>query len=185
MIVGLTGKFAAGKGTVAEVLQRSGFRYHSLSDVIREHLKAQDIAESREALTEAGNALRRQHGPAALAVIINERLRDGADHIVDSIRNPAEVEVLRGVPGFFMIGVDADPKVRFARLVARNRQGDPTSYAQFAALEERETSSTDPSTQQLRATWALVDEVIMNDGSFDDLEAAVREVVARRSCAAS
>ena len=120
-----------------------------------------------------------------MAVIINERLRDGADHIVDSIRNPAEVEVLRGVPGFFMIGVDADPKVRFARLVARNRQGDPTSYAQFAALEERETSSTDPSTQQLRATWALVDEVIMNDGSFDDLEAAVREVVARRSCAAS
>lgn len=184
MIVGLTGKFAAGKGTVAEVLKRGGSRYHSLSDVIREHLKAQGVPESREALTEAGNALRRLHGPAALAVIISERLRDGGDHIVDSIRNPAEVEVLRGVPGFFMIGVDADPRVRFERLVARNRQGDPTSFEQFAALEERETTSTDPSTQQLRATWDLVDEVIMNDGTLAELEAAVRAVVDARAAGA-
>lgn len=95
MIVGLTGKFAAGKGTVADHLVRLGYRYHSLSDVIREDLKARGVAESREALTEAGNRLRREDGPAALAVHILERLKDGGRHIVDSIRNPAEVEVLK------------------------------------------------------------------------------------------
>ncbi len=179
MIVGLTGKFAAGKGTVADYLKGLGYRYHSLSDVIREDLKARGVPESREALTEAGNRLRREDGPAALAVHILGRLEDGGRHIVDSIRNPAEVEVLKRLPSFYMIGVDADPRIRFERLIARNRQGDPTTFEQFAALEDRETTSTDPSTQQLRATWALVDEVVLNDGSIADLEQAVAAVLAR------
>jgi len=185
MIIGLTGKFAAGKGTVAEYLGRLGYRYHSLSDVIREELKQRGIPESREALTEAGNSLRRADGPAALAMRILGRLQDGQPHIVDSIRNPAEVEVLRTIPGFFMVGVDADPRVRFARLVARDRQGDPTTFEQFAALEERETTSTDPSTQQLRATWALVDEVVANDATIDELERAVRAILERHGGAAA
>jgi len=182
MIVGLTGKFAAGKGTVAEVLGRQGFRYHSLSDVIRDELKARGIPESRENLTDTGNALRRAEGPAALALGIARKIAadPGRDHIVDSIRNPAEVEVLRTIPGFFMIGVDADPRVRFERLRARDRQGDPTTFEQFAALEEREVHSSDPSTQQLLATWSLVDEALANDGTLDELERAVEAVVARR-----
>jgi len=183
MIIGLTGKFAAGKGTVADYLGRLGFSYHSLSDVIREELKVRGISESREHLTEAGNDLRRVEGPAALALRIMARLRDGGSHIVDSIRNPAEVEVLRTVPGFFMLGVDADARVRFQRLLARGRQGDPTSFEQFAALEERETSSTDPTHQQLRATWALVDEIVMNDGAVAQLESAVSAMLARRASA--
>ena len=39
MIIGLTGKNAAGKGEVARFLQDKGFYYHSLSDVLREELK--------------------------------------------------------------------------------------------------------------------------------------------------
>ena len=85
MIIGLTGKFAAGKGTVAEVLTARGFRYHSLSDVLREELAARGIAESREALTAVGNELRRDGGPDVLARRIQARLQDGGDHIVDSI----------------------------------------------------------------------------------------------------
>ncbi|MFO0748737.1 MAG: AAA family ATPase [Myxococcota bacterium] len=180
MIVGLTGKFAAGKGTVAELLKTQGFAYHSLSDVIREELKARGLAESREHLIETGNALRREGGPAALAMRILPRLGDGRPHIVDSIRNPAEVEVLRQAPGFFLLGVDADQRVRFQRLVARDRQGDPTTFEQFAALEERETSSTDPTTQQLRATWELADVLVSNDTTVPDLEAAVMAIIISR-----
>lgn len=180
MIIGLTGKFAAGKGTVAGYLERRGFAYHSLSDVLREELARRGTPESREALTELGNALRREDGPSALALRIAARLKDGGRHIVDSIRNPAEVEALRQVPGFFMIGVDADPRVRFERLVQRARAGDPTTFEQFVALEERETSSTDPTNQRLSATWAMVDETVMNDGSVAELEARVAAIIERR-----
>jgi len=180
MIVGLTGKFAAGKGTVAELLVDEGFTYHSLSDVLREELADRQIPESREALTAIGNELRREHGPAALAHRILGRLRDGGDHIVDSIRNPAEVEVLRQVEGFFLLGVDADRRVRFERLRARDRQGDPTTYEDFVALEDRETHSDDPTNQRLAPTFALADEVVANDGAVEDLHQAVATVIARR-----
>lgn len=182
MIVGLTGKFAAGKGTVAEVLKEKGFRYHSLSDVIREELAARGLAESRENLMATGNALRRADGPAALAMRIVDRLKDG-DHIVDSIRNPAEVEVLRAVPGFFLLGVDADQRLRFERLTTRNRIGDPTTFEQFAELEAKETHSTDPTTQQLHATWSLADVIVQNDAGLDDLRKAVDGVIADRGYA--
>lgn len=180
LIVGLTGKFAAGKGTVADLLVARGFAYHSLSDVIREELKRRGVPESRENLTEAGNSLRREHGPAALAIMIRERLLDGGRHIVDSIRNPAEVEILKALPGFFLVGVDAAREVRFERLRARDRQGDPTTWEQFCALEDRETHSTDPTTQQLSATWRAVDETLMNDGTVGDLEVALGALLAAR-----
>lgn len=183
VIVGLTGKFAAGKGTVADLLVARGFAYHSLSDVIREELKRRGVPESREHLTEAGNALRKAHGPAALAIMIQDRLLDGGRHIVDSIRNPAEVEVLKGVPGFFLVGVDAQREVRFQRLRARDRVGDPTTWEQFCALEDRETHSTDPSNQQLSATWRAVDVTLMNDGSRDDLERDLLALLAARGVA--
>ena len=63
---------AAGKGTLAEVLEEKGFVYHSLSDAIRAELKFRGIPESRASLTEVGNDLREIHGPGGLAVRILE-----------------------------------------------------------------------------------------------------------------
>ncbi len=179
MIIGLTGKYAAGKGTVAEVLGALGFAYHSLSDVIREELARRGIPESRGALLETGNALREAEGPAALAKRILGRLAQG-DHLVDSIRNPAEVEVLRALPGFVLLGVDADPRVRFERLLARGRQGDPKTWEEFRALEGAEEDSEDPTRQQLNATFALADVVISNDGSPEELRVAVEAFLTER-----
>ena len=172
MIIGLTGKYAAGKGTVAEVLMNRGFRYHSLSDVLRDELATRGKPESREALLEVGNALRREGGAGVLAERILERLDEGL-HLVDSIRNPLEVAALRRRSDFVLLGVDAAPRVRFERLLSRARIGDPTTWEQFSTLEARELESDDPTTQQLRRTFDLVDHVIMNDGTIEELRAQV------------
>ena len=177
MLIGLTGKYAAGKGTVAEMLKRRGFGYHSCSDVLREELAARGVTESREALLALGNELRRAGGPGELARRLQPRLCDGGDHIVDSIRNPAEVEALRELEGFVLIVVDASPAVRFERLRLRARIGDPETFEAFTALEQRELVSDDPTTQQLTATIALADHVVMNDGGMDDLEAVVNALL--------
>jgi dCMP deaminase len=173
MIVGLTGKYAAGKGTVAELLVERGFGYHSLSDVLRAELRRRGVPESREALLALGNELRGKHGPGALAELIGPELAGGPDHIVDSIRNPAEVTALRKLDGFVLLGIDADPRVRFERLTARGRQGDPTTWDAFRALEDKETRSENPAAQQLAATYDCADAVLMNDGSREDLTRAV------------
>src|SRR5437667_178709 len=55
MIIGLTGKNAAGKGAVATFLRDRSFYYYSLSDVIREELERRKIPITRDSLIATGN----------------------------------------------------------------------------------------------------------------------------------
>jgi hypothetical protein len=43
MLIGLTGRNAAGKGEVARYLQRKSFYYYSLSDAIREEIRSRGV----------------------------------------------------------------------------------------------------------------------------------------------
>lgn len=172
MIIGLTGKYAAGKGTAAEVLMDFGFQYHSLSDILRDELRAREIPESREALLAIGNELRRADGPGVLAKRLLPKLATGL-HLVDSIRNPLEVTQLRMLGNFTLIGIDADPRIRFERLRSRDRQGDPETWETFLDLESRETQSDDPAAQQLAQTFALSDVRVSNDGTMPELRRAI------------
>jgi dephospho-CoA kinase len=95
---------------------------------------------------------------------------------VDSIRNPAEVETLRKVPGFVLLGVDAPAQVRFARSRLRARPGDPDSFEEFAARERQENSSN-PAGQQLLATFSLADRVVDNNGDLDALHRKVDDLL--------
>jgi dephospho-CoA kinase len=177
MIVGLTGTFAAGKGTVAAMLGARGFCYHSLSDILREELVIRGVPEGREALMHLGNELREAGGPGVLAERLLDRLQDQGDHIVDSIRNPEEVRRLRTLDDFTLVGVDADQRVRFERLRNRARQGDPETWEAFQALEAAETVSDDPTKQQLARTWTMRDATLINDGSEEELRAGLETLL--------
>ncbi len=176
MIIGITGPNAAGKGEVAAWLVARGYVYHSLSDVLREELDRAGVAPTRENLIARGNALRAEHGPGVLAQRILGRLT-GRD-VVDSIRNPAEVEVLRNRSSFILVGVDAPLEERFRRAVTRGRPGDGPTLEEFRAKEARE-NSPDASRQQLARTFSMADHTLANNGSLDDLHARVESLMAR------
>ena len=173
-VIGLTGPNAAGKGEVATYLEEHGFRVHSLSDVVREVAGERGLPPEREHLIRIGNELRAEGGPGVLAERILARLR-GRD-VVDSIRNPVEVEVLRRVPGFVLVGVQASTAVRFRRSLDRARPGDPETLEAFEAREAEE-NRPGAHRQQLAATFALVDRVVDNDGDLDTLRATVDAVL--------
>ena len=92
--------------------------------------------------------------------------------VVDSIRNPAEVAVLRRLPNFVLLGVRAPAEVRYARSRSRGRPGDPASFEEFLE-RERQENRDDPSGQQLDATFRLADRILDNDGALDRLRSAV------------
>jgi dephospho-CoA kinase len=175
LVIGLTGPNAAGKGEAAAHLASLGFTVHSLSDVVREEARARGLAPDREHLIRIGTELRRAEGPGVLARRILSRLEDRA--VVDSIRNPAEVEVLRaGLPRFVLLGITAPTEVRFRRSLARGRGGDPGSLASFEAVERRENAD-DPAAQQLDATFRLADRSVDNGGDLAALHAAIDRLV--------
>ncbi len=180
LIIGLTGPNAAGKGEVAAALIRAGFSYHSLSDAVRREAARRHLEPSRENLIRIGNQLRRRYGSGVLARRIARRL--GERDVVDSIRNPSEVEVLRRRRGFVLVGVDAPVRLRFGRSRKRARPGDALSFKDFQAKERRENSSRG-SAQQLGRTLALADVRIWNDGTLRSLRTQVRRLLRTFSAA--
>jgi dCMP deaminase len=172
MILGVAGPYASGKGEAVAFLASRSFIAYSLSDVIRDELARRGLAETRERMIETGNALRAAEGPGALAQRLLGKLHVDRNYVIDSIRHPAEVSVLRSLGRRFrLLWVDADEATRFARLQSRGRPGDPASLAELRRLEGGEMASTDPSGQQLLAVRAQADEVIRNDGSLAELHA--------------
>lgn len=180
MIIGLTGENCAGKSTVCEYLMKKGFYYLSLSDVIREELKAQGKAITRENLIEKGNDLRERHGPGALGKKIAEMVEKDRNYCIDSIRNPAEVEELKKLKRFFLFYVTAPGEIRFGRIRARKREEDPQTYEAFMRIEKLEMENADRTKQNLKGTFALADKTIVNDGDqnelYDKVDAALGEV---------
>jgi dCMP deaminase len=180
MILGLAGRNGAGKGEVVRYLEARSFAAWSLSDVIREDLRARGLEETRERMIETGNAIRARHGAGGLAVRLLDRLEPDRNAVVDSIRHPAEVEVLRQRSASFrLIWVEAPEDVRFARVRERGRSGDPASLEDLRRLEARELGSDDPAAQQLLAVRELADFTIVNDGSLEQLNGRVQEVLER------
>lgn len=175
--VGLTGPNASGKGEVAAYLAEAGFDRHSLSDVVREEATRQGLDHSRESLIRIGTCLRERFGPGVLAERILPLL--GGRSVVDSIRNPGEIEVLRRLPGFHLLGVDAPLEIRFERSRARGRSGDGLTLEDFQRKESLEESERGPG-QQLRVCLSMSDVVLLNDGSIEDLRRVVRETLALR-----
>lgn len=176
MIIGLTGKNAAGKGAIAEVLVSGGFEYHSLSDELRRHLESEGIDTTRDALIEGGRRLRAQEGHNVLARRLAARFTQGLNQVVDSIRNPEEARYLMNLTNFFLVAVDAPLQTRFERAVARARPGDPQDAEAFKAAEDRELASGDPAAQQLHETIALAQFEVVNDGNLEALADRVREI---------
>ncbi len=175
MIIGLTGKNAAGKGEVAKYLQKKGFLYYSLSDVIRDEATKRRLEHSRENLIKLGNELRENFGADYLAKQINKKIleyeKDSPQRnffVIDSIRNPYEVKELRKNKNFVLIGVDAPIELRFERLVKRNRLGDAKTLEEFRQQEQKENLEND-TYQQLDAVFKLADKVIINNGSLSEL----------------
>ncbi len=174
MVIGLTGPNAAGKSEAASRLAALGFRIHSLSDVVREEAAARGLPPERKNLIRIGNELRERHGPGVLAERILPRL--GGRDVVDSIRSPEEVAVLRRLPGFVLVGIRADVRTRFERGLARGRPGDPGTLEEFLA-REREENLEEPNRQQLDATLSLADVIVDNDGTLADLHRALDRIL--------
>ena len=177
MIIGLTGKNASGKGEVAAFFKEGGFQYYSLSDVLREELQKQNKPITRENLLEIGTELRKKSGSGVLASKILAKLDNDQNYVIDSFRNPTEVETFRSQKNFYLIHVTALPETRFERIKKRGRESDPTTLEEFTKLEAREAASSDPNAQQLDATGKLRDVEIENNSSLEELHKTLKEVI--------
>lgn len=170
-IIGITGTLGAGKGTVVDYLvDNMEFEHYSVRAYLIDEIEKRGLPVNRDSMTEVANDLRAHHSPS---YIIEELYKKAAIHggnsIIESIRTPGEVEYLQKQGNFILLAVDADPKIRYERIVLRGSETDKISFETFVANEKREFTASDPNKQNLSMCIKLADIVLQNTGSIDDL----------------
>ena len=175
MIIGITGLFASGKDTVANYLASKGFDHFSLSAILREEAKEQNIEPTRENLIALGSSLKEYEGHDVLAKKSVEKI--SGNTVVTSIRHPREVIFFKNkFPDFKLIIVDADPKIRYERAVKRARSGDSIgTFEEFIITENEERGKGGG--QEFDEVFKLTDIKINNDGNLDELYQNIDRVI--------
>lgn len=173
MLIGLTGPMASGKTTVLDVLQKLGYKYVTLSDMVREEAQRLGIKEERENLMNIGQSLRQKHGAGVLASRALEKTKSagGNQWVIDGIRNPAEVEELKKEPGFILIANTAPEDMIINRIRSRNRSDDTFDELSIRRKLRREMGEGEPPDgQQVGKCIGMADFVFENNMPFEKVE---------------
>lgn len=176
MIIGLTGEYAAGKDSAAQILNEMNFRIISFSEILKEELQEQKLKITRENLIKMGDGLRARWGPEILARKALEKIEDGENFVFTSIRNTAEVELLRERDDFLLVRVTASEQTRLHRVLQRNRTEDPKTLRELHQQEALENSN-EPYGQQLQKVIGMARVTIANNSSVEILQQKVQKLV--------
>ena len=176
-IIGITGTIGAGKGTIVDYLvTHYGYKHYSVRNFLIEEAQKQNLPLNRNTYVQIANKLREEHSPSFIIdELYKEAAINGNDAIIESIRTEGEIDSLRKEENFILWAVDADPKIRYARIVARQSETDKISYETFLADEQREMDAEDPTKQNLAACIRSADVVFLNNGNYKELYGQIEE----------
>ena len=177
-IVGITGSFGAGKGAVVEYLNKErGFSHYSASGFITEEIIRRGIPVNRDSMIVVANDLRATHGPSYIIDSLFERAREsGKDSVIESLRAIAEVRRIKELGGF-VLGVDADPRIRYERAFARGSEKDAVSFEKWMEQEQKESNPDDPTKQNIFGALKESDMIVTNNGTMEELHRQVDEAL--------
>ena len=113
-----------------------------------------------------------------LAKRILEKVRLDKDYVVDGLRDMDEVKSLEKYEKehgkrFILLGIDADPHIRFERLKKRGRHGDPETFEEFKKIDDKELEGNEG--QEVGKCLEHASYIIMNDGDVNELETKLDE----------
>lgn len=177
VILGFVGLPCVGKGTAIEYLvKKHGFFYSSTSDEIREEIRRRGQEITRDSLQRTAGEMRQKHGPDIWARRAWEKvLASSKDRaVVDAIRAVAEIEFLKEQSGFKLVAVSANAKIRFQRMKARHREGDPQTWQEFLAMEERDRHAEG---RNIDTCLQMADFELKNNGIIEELEKKLEKIL--------
>jgi dephospho-CoA kinase len=179
IIIGITGTLGAGKGTVVDYLvKEKGFKHYSVRDFLTKLIEKEGHVVNRDSMVEIANRLRAQYGPSFLVEeIFKEAQKSKGNCIIESLRTEGEIKSLREKGNFYLLAVDADPKLRYERVVKRGTETDKISFQKFIGDEKREMTSNDPNKQNLRKCMELANYTIQNNSTIEALNKRVSEII--------
>lgn len=171
MIIGIVGTICSGKSVFSEMLQKADFTRLSFSDEVREEVRKRNIPIERKLLQDIGNEMREKYGADYWAKRVISKMQKGKNYVVEGIRNPGEIEALRKLNGFVLMGVDAPIEKRIDWIKKREKDSDPKTEKEIMMIDARDRGIGEASSgQQTEACFRMADIVMMNNSSLEELK---------------
>jgi len=179
VVIGITGTIGAGKGTVVEYLiNRKNFKHFSARGFLTEEIERRGLENNRDNMVTVANELREKNSPSFVADELLKRALESVQNcVLESLRTVGEIESLRKKGNFTLLAVDADPKIRYQRILGRSSVTDNIGFEKFLSDEEREMDSDDPNKQNLRRCIEMADFRIENNGTVEELNSKLEEIL--------
>ena len=183
LVIGIIGAPLAGKETCVNLFEKllveDGYSVsrHTFSEILRETLDLWDIPHGRDNEQKMAIIMNAEagFGDGALSRAMRRRLmEDVADvTILDGVRWLGDERMIRNLNDdgikTVMIYISADPKIRYARLIARNRAGEAaTTWEKFMQQEQMKNEVDIPDIGS-RAEIAL-------ENNYDSVENFERDI---------
>jgi dephospho-CoA kinase len=131
-------------------------------------------------MREVANDLRKAHGPAYIIEQLYQRaLEEGKDAIIESIRCIGEAQALKEYDHFFLLGVDADVDMRYARIVERGASTDHVTFAEFLQQEHAEMGNSEPFLMNIKRCLEMANIVIYNNDSPQHLFTSIEKFISK------
>jgi dephospho-CoA kinase len=178
--IGITGTIGAGKGTIVDFLvKEKGFKHFSARAFLLAEINKRGMPETRDSMWAIAQEWRKNFSPGyMMEQLAIERKKWKGPAVIESQRAVGEIEVLRKeLKGFILFAVDADPKIRYDRIIERKSSTDHVTFEKFVADEKKESSSTEAWSGNLPACKKLADYVFENDGTVEELHQKVDEIL--------
>lgn len=186
-LIGVTGTASSGKDTVTELLaQLFNLQNMSSGDMVRAITRQvynlpPDFSPVRDQLFDVANYVRTEIDPAAMVklCILQARAQEVSGAVISGLRTVGEAEAVRAAGGI-IIGVDADPKVRYERMSARGRDAETQkTFEEFLKQDEYENKGLSDSgpNRGIRAIIDSADLVIDNTKGLEELKAELQAKV--------
>lgn len=178
IVLGLIGTIGSGKDAVADYLvKKHGFKKIGMGDLVREATLEKGLKIGRGNEQKVSKELTDKNGMQYWAEKVSDKiLKVGWEKaIINGMRRVQELGVYREKFGsrFTMILVDADSKIRFKRMNARGRPGDPATWEEFVRQEKGEIALYGTFEECIK----LADHTIKNETTLDDLYSATDKLV--------
>lgn len=188
MIIGLVGRFCAGKNTVAQILEdHFGFEIVSTRAFLKERLRIRNTEfESPKTLREYANERRLRHGAEYLVkqVIVmattNNELVDDLI-VISDIFCIGEAEYLQKHLGGMLISIEcSEIESRWNRYQSRiDIVNLIDSLEAFKRNDELDQDESGPNRPNVPAVFSMANEVITNDGDKNELKDQIHQLMSR------